>query len=111
MKTHMYNGPLSYSFSPIIHVDRGYATIRHEFEPYAKPWSELFRQTGPSLKSSISPYGEIKTRSLDHKANTIDSQDRKNNDSSTSIADQETTTFYMAASIYIKDILLMTQQN
>ncbi len=111
----MYNGPLSYSSSPtsIIHVDRGYATIRHEFEPYAKPWSELFRQTGPSLKSSISPSqnGEIKTRSLDHKANSIDSQDRKNNDSSTSIAGQETTTFYMAASIYIKDILLITQQN
>ena len=105
-----YDGNISLE-SFIIHVDRGYATVRHEFEPYAKPWSELFRHSGPSLRSSIStsPNGEIKTRSLDQKGITIDNQDRKNNNSSTSIADQETTTFYWAASIYIKDILLMTQ--
>ena len=109
------NGILSYSLSPIpiIHAEPGNAAVRHEFEPIAKPRSELFRQSGPSLKSPISPAqnGEIKTRPLEPTAITIDSQDRKNNNSSTSIAGQETTTFYMAASIYIKDILIMTKQN
>ncbi|MBY8998414.1 MAG: hypothetical protein KGD60_11840 [Candidatus Thorarchaeota archaeon] len=109
------NGILSYSASPssVIHVDRGYATDRHEFEQNAKPWSELFEHAGPSLKSSISPLpnGEIKTRSLDRIVNTIDIQDSKNNDSSTSVADQETTTFDMAAYRYIKDIILLIRQS
>ena len=65
-----YDGNISLE-SFIIHVDRGYATVRYVFEPYAKPWSELFEHVGPSLKSSISPpSGEIKTRSLDHKVIT-----------------------------------------
>ena len=113
----MYNGTLSYSSSSssssIIHVDRGYATDRREFEHNAKPWSELFEQTGPSSESSISPSpnGEIKTRSLDQIAKTIESNDRKNNDSSTAVADSETTTFYKAAYRYFRDIFLLTQHS
>lgn len=91
----MNNGN-SFLRTSINHADRGYTTDRHEFERNAKPWSELFEQSGPSLESSMTPFldGEIKTRALDQKAKIIDNQDRKNNDSSTSIAANETTTFY-----------------
>ncbi len=106
-----YDGNISLQ-SSIIHVDRGYATDRHEFELNAKPWSELFEHVGPSLKSSISlPSGENKTRSLDQKAMTIDNDDRKNNDSSTPVAVYETTTFYTAAYRYIRDIFLLTKHS
>jgi len=112
--SHMYcNGNLSPSSSrtSILHMDRGYATDRHEFERNAKPWSELFEPMGPGLKSSISPSGETKTRSLDQKTNSITNQDRKNNDSSTSKVDNETTTFYQVSLSYIKDIFLLTQHS
>lgn len=98
--------------SSIKHVDRGYATDRYDFELNAKPWSELFEHVGPSLKGSISPpSGETKTRSLDQKAMTIDNDDRKNNDSSTPVAVNETATFYTAAYRYIRDIFLLTQHS
>jgi hypothetical protein len=107
----MYNNRNVFSNSSIKHVDSRYATDRHEFELNAKLWSELFEQMGPSLKSSLSPSlnGEIKTRSLDQIAKNIES--RKNNDSSTPVADYETTTFYKAAYKYFRDIFLLTQHS
>jgi hypothetical protein len=107
-----YNGNV-FSNSSIKHVDSRYATDRHEFEQNAKLWSELFEQKGPSLKSSLSPSlnGEIKTRSLDQIAKIIDSHDRKNNDSSTPVADYETTTFYKPAYRNFRDIFLLTQHS
>ena len=116
MKYMYYNGNTSLSQSSIVEVDRGYATDRYDLELNAKPWSELFEHSGPSLESSISPPdGETITRSLDQKAKTNDSHDRKNNDSSTPEAEisvlVETTTFYKTALRYIKDILLLTQHS
>jgi hypothetical protein len=111
-----FNGNLSSRIS-IMHVDRGYATDRQNFEQNAKPWSELFEPSGPGLKSSLSPsrIGETKTRSLDQKANSTINQDRKDNDSSIPPADisvfEETTTFSKSADRYKKVILLLTKQS
>ncbi len=112
---HLYiSGNLS-SRTPIMYVDRGYTTNKHEIELNAKPWSELFEPLGPGLKSSLSLPHETKTRSLDQKANSTTTQDRKNNDSTTPIVDlslvEETTTFANAADRYIHDILLLTKQS
>jgi hypothetical protein len=110
-----FNGNLS-SRIPIMHVDRGYATDRHEFEQNAKPWSELFEPLGPGLKSSLSPTptGETKTRSLDQIVNSTTSQEGEDNDSSTPTADisvfEEATSFSKTADRYEKDLLLLTQQ-
>jgi len=111
----MYNnGTISSSSRTSISYACGsYATNRHEFEQTAKPWSELSEQPGPSLESSMSPLlsGANKTRSLDQKAKTNDSQDRKNNDSLTPAITNETTTFYQATLSYIKDLFLLTQDS
>jgi hypothetical protein len=110
-----FNGNLSSRIS-IMHVDRGYATDRHEFEQNAKPWSELFEPLGPGLKSSLSPSptGETKTRSLDQELNSTTNQDREDDNSSIPTADisvfEETTTFSKTADRYKKVILLLTQQ-
>ncbi|MFX1559729.1 MAG: hypothetical protein ACFFBL_04015 [Promethearchaeota archaeon] len=111
-----FNGNLS-SRTSIMYVDRGYAADRHEFERNAKPWSELFEPLGPGLKSSLSPSptGETKTRSLDQRVNSTIDKERKGNDSSTPAVVhpliEETTTFSKAATRYIYDILLLTQQS
>ena len=116
MKYMYYSSNTSLSQSSIDKVDRGYATDRYDLELNAKPWSELFEHSGPSLESSISPLdGETITRSLDQEANTNDSYDRKDNDSSKPEAEfsvlVETTTFYKAALRYIKDIFLLIQHS
>ena len=114
---HMYFIRILSSRTSNKHVDRGYATCRHEFEGNAKPWSELFEPKGPGLKSSLfpAPTGETKRRSLDQIVNSTINQDRKDKDSSTPLADhpliEETTTFSLAAIRYINDMFLLTQQS
>ena len=108
------NDILSSSSHPyLLHVDRGYATGRHEFERNAKPWSELSVQMGPCPESSMTPFlnGETRTRSLDQEVTSTTNQDRKCNDSSTPGTASETTTFYRTVARYIRDILLLTQQS
>ncbi len=103
-------GNLSSQLS-MAHVDCTFATDRYELEQNAKPWSELFEQLGPSLKSSLSPSpdGETKTRPLYQKARAINNHDGKNNNSSTALTKQETTTFSKTANTYVRSIFPLTQ--